>query len=157
MHSRVGRLPRYPRIEFRAVLHAGRTAFEIGGIDEAARTGWSVIVDGVTAEVTTPTEIGRPERLRLQPWPPSKPHLVRPRQDGFRPADRAARGPAARQVPGVSARGGLTRPLTQPAGHCGWRAPRDQVYLHGGIHTPREDGTADQVSAPVENSPLSAG
>jgi nitroimidazol reductase NimA-like FMN-containing flavoprotein (pyridoxamine 5'-phosphate oxidase superfamily) len=64
--------------KFDALLRARRAAFEIDGIDEAARTGWSVIVDGVTAEVTTPTEIGRPERLDLQPWAPGpKPHWVR--------------------------------------------------------------------------------
>jgi nitroimidazol reductase NimA-like FMN-containing flavoprotein (pyridoxamine 5'-phosphate oxidase superfamily) len=64
--------------KFHALLRASRAAFEIDGIDEAARTGWSVIVDGVTAEVTTPTEIGRRERVGLQPWAPGpKPHWVR--------------------------------------------------------------------------------
>jgi hypothetical protein len=36
-----------------------------------------VIIEGVTAEVTAPSDIGRLNRLGLEPWAPGpKPHLV---------------------------------------------------------------------------------
>jgi nitroimidazol reductase NimA-like FMN-containing flavoprotein (pyridoxamine 5'-phosphate oxidase superfamily) len=61
-----------------AILHAAKTAFEIDGIDEAARTGWSVIIEGVTAEITQPSDTRRLGRLGLEPWAPGpKPHWVR--------------------------------------------------------------------------------
>lgn len=61
-----------------ALLRAAKAAFEIDGIDETTRSGWSVIIEGVTAEVTVPNDIGRLERLGLQPWAPgTKPHWVR--------------------------------------------------------------------------------
>jgi nitroimidazol reductase NimA-like FMN-containing flavoprotein (pyridoxamine 5'-phosphate oxidase superfamily) len=60
-----------------ALLHAAKAAFEIDGIDEGAHTGWSVIIEGVTAEVSTPNDIGRLNRLGLEPWAPGpKPHWV---------------------------------------------------------------------------------
>jgi nitroimidazol reductase NimA-like FMN-containing flavoprotein (pyridoxamine 5'-phosphate oxidase superfamily) len=64
--------------KFHALLRATTAAFEIDGLDEGARTGWSVIIEGVTAEITRPHDLGRLERLGLQPWAPgSKPHWVR--------------------------------------------------------------------------------
>lgn len=63
--------------KFHALLHAVKAAFEIDGIDEAARTGWSVIIEGVTEEVTQPNDIARLNRLELEPWAPGpKPHWV---------------------------------------------------------------------------------
>jgi len=63
--------------KFHALLHAAKASFEIDGIDEAARTGWSVVIQGVTAEVTVPNDIGRLNRFGLQPWAPGpKPHWV---------------------------------------------------------------------------------
>lgn len=60
-----------------AVLHAAKAAFEIDGIDEGVRIGWSVIIEGVTAEITRPHDIGRLNRLGLEPWAPGpKPHWV---------------------------------------------------------------------------------
>jgi uncharacterized protein len=60
-----------------ALLHAAKAAFEIDGTDEASRTGWSVIIEGVTAEVNVPRDIGRLKRLGLEHWAPgSKPHWV---------------------------------------------------------------------------------
>jgi uncharacterized protein len=53
-----------------ALLNAAKAAFEIDGIDEATQTGWSVIIEGVTAEVTVPNDLGRLERLGLRPWAP---------------------------------------------------------------------------------------
>ncbi len=60
-----------------ALLHAAKASFEIDGIDQAARTGWSVVIQGVTARVTGPTDIGRLSRLGLRPWAPGpKPDWV---------------------------------------------------------------------------------
>lgn len=61
-----------------ALLGSTRAAFEIDGCEADDRTGWSVIIIGVTEEVTSPTEIDRIERLGLRPWAPGpRPHLVR--------------------------------------------------------------------------------
>jgi nitroimidazol reductase NimA-like FMN-containing flavoprotein (pyridoxamine 5'-phosphate oxidase superfamily) len=52
---------------------AGRgapVAFEVDGVDEATRTGWSVLVRGEATEVTDPTELARVRRLPLYPWAP---------------------------------------------------------------------------------------
>lgn len=63
--------------KFQALLNAAEASFEIDGIDETARTGWSVIVQGVTAAVTFPTDIRRLDALGLRPWAPGrKPHWV---------------------------------------------------------------------------------
>lgn len=60
-----------------ALLHAAKAAFEIDGIDEGARRGWSVIIEGVTAEVTNLNEIDRLNRLGLESWAPGpKRHWV---------------------------------------------------------------------------------
>lgn len=60
-----------------ALLHASKAAFEIDGIDEATQTGWSVIIEGVTAEVRFPGDLRRLNELGLEPWAPgSKPHWV---------------------------------------------------------------------------------
>lgn len=64
--------------KFRALLEAAKATFEIDYVDEDTHTGWSVIVEGVTAHITAPSEIGRLNRLDLQPWDPdSKPHWMR--------------------------------------------------------------------------------
>lgn len=64
--------------KLQALLHATRASFEIDGIDDATRSGWSVIIQGVTAEVTVPNDIGRLNRLGLDYWAPGpKPHWVR--------------------------------------------------------------------------------
>lgn len=47
-----------------------RVAFEVDGIDEADRTGWSVLVRGEATEVTDPAELTRVRRLPLYPWAP---------------------------------------------------------------------------------------
>jgi nitroimidazol reductase NimA-like FMN-containing flavoprotein (pyridoxamine 5'-phosphate oxidase superfamily) len=66
-----------PGSKFHALLRAAHAAFEIDGIDAASRTGWSVIVIGVTDEVTHPLDIRRLERLGLEPWAPGpKPHWM---------------------------------------------------------------------------------
>ena len=63
--------------KFQALLSAAEASFEIDGINENARTGWSVIIQGVTAAVGSPTDIRRLDALGLQTWAPGrKPHWV---------------------------------------------------------------------------------
>jgi nitroimidazol reductase NimA-like FMN-containing flavoprotein (pyridoxamine 5'-phosphate oxidase superfamily) len=58
-----------------ALLRSANAAFEIDGIEPDQQTGWSVIVLGVTEEVTSPVEL---DRIVLQPWAPGpKPHWIR--------------------------------------------------------------------------------
>lgn len=52
------------------LTRATRAAFEIDDVDDATRTGWSVIVAGVTEEVSQPQELRRLEALGLETWPP---------------------------------------------------------------------------------------
>jgi uncharacterized protein len=52
----------------------GQVAFEIDGTDEAARTGWSVIVQGVGSEITAALD-HRSQQLRqleVEPWVPGE-------------------------------------------------------------------------------------
>jgi len=61
-----------------AACRGSRVAFEIDGIDNATRTGWSVLVRGEAVEVTDPTELARLRELPLEPWAPgSRTHYVR--------------------------------------------------------------------------------
>lgn len=48
----------------------GRVAFEVDRADDAAHTGWSVVVRGEATEVTDPAELARLRKLRLSPWAP---------------------------------------------------------------------------------------
>jgi uncharacterized protein len=62
---------------FHALVRSAAAAFEIDDTDESSGTGWSVIVRGVTDEVTNPADIKRLEGLGLQPWAPGdKPHWM---------------------------------------------------------------------------------
>lgn len=64
--------------KFHAMLINGNAAFEIDGIDPASRTGWSVIIVGMTEEVTSPSELRRLDRLGLETWTPGrKAHWMR--------------------------------------------------------------------------------
>jgi nitroimidazol reductase NimA-like FMN-containing flavoprotein (pyridoxamine 5'-phosphate oxidase superfamily) len=66
-----------PGSKLHALRHAAKAAFEIDAIDERTRTGWSVIIEGVTAEVTSPGDVSRLERLGLEHWAPGpRPHWV---------------------------------------------------------------------------------
>ena len=47
-------------------------AFEVDGGDNAAETGWSVLVEGRTAEVTAPAELDGLDRIALHPWAPGE-------------------------------------------------------------------------------------
>jgi nitroimidazol reductase NimA-like FMN-containing flavoprotein (pyridoxamine 5'-phosphate oxidase superfamily) len=48
----------------------GRVGFEVDGVDESTRTGWSVVVRGEATEVSDPAELARVRRLPLYPWAP---------------------------------------------------------------------------------------
>jgi nitroimidazol reductase NimA-like FMN-containing flavoprotein (pyridoxamine 5'-phosphate oxidase superfamily) len=66
-----------PGSKLHAVLRSTHATFEIDGVDEGARTGWSVIIQGVTEEVTSPGEIRRLDGLGSESWAPGeKPHWV---------------------------------------------------------------------------------
>jgi nitroimidazol reductase NimA-like FMN-containing flavoprotein (pyridoxamine 5'-phosphate oxidase superfamily) len=61
-----------------SLLMAGPAAFEIDGVDVRERSGWSVIVSGVTEEVHRPAEIERLMTLGVIPWAPvQEPLFVR--------------------------------------------------------------------------------
>jgi nitroimidazol reductase NimA-like FMN-containing flavoprotein (pyridoxamine 5'-phosphate oxidase superfamily) len=51
-----------------SLLRAGRAWFEVDHVDPGTRTGWSVIVAGVTELVTQRDEIARLERTLLRSW-----------------------------------------------------------------------------------------
>ena len=59
-----------PGSKFHALVRSANAAFEIDGIDEASRTGWSVIIRGVSDEITNPGDVNRLDRLGLEPWAP---------------------------------------------------------------------------------------
>jgi uncharacterized protein len=64
--------------KFHAMLVNGNAAFEIDGIDPGSRTGWSVIIVGMTEEVTSASELRRLNRLGLETWTPGrKAHWMR--------------------------------------------------------------------------------
>ena len=92
-----------------AAVRGSRVAFEIDGADEAARTGWSVLIRGEATEVTDPAELARLRKRRVSPWAPgTKARYVR-----ILPAKLTGRriwapgGPAPRDTshsPGTAAR-----------------------------------------------------
>ena len=51
-----------------ALRRSTQAAFEIDEIDPASRRGWSVIVTGVTEEVTDTSELGRLGGIAFEPW-----------------------------------------------------------------------------------------
>ncbi len=59
-----------PGSKLHALRRATSATFEIDGIDHDAGMAWSVIVEGVTAEVDQPNELARLEGLGLRPWAP---------------------------------------------------------------------------------------
>lgn len=84
------------------LLRAREAAFEIDGIDDGGRTGWSVVVIGVAEEVTNPSEIRRLDQLGLEVWAPGpRSHWVRIR----------ARTVSGRRIAAVA---GSSPPATRP-------------------------------------------
>lgn len=61
-----------------ALLRSKQAAFEVDSIDQSTRTGWSVVIVGMTEEVTDPNEVRRLETLGLDVWAPGpRMHWVR--------------------------------------------------------------------------------
>ena len=61
-----------------ALLLSTLAAFEVDDIDEAARSGWSVIVTGRAEEINRPAELARLETVGLEAWSPGeRPHWIR--------------------------------------------------------------------------------
>jgi nitroimidazol reductase NimA-like FMN-containing flavoprotein (pyridoxamine 5'-phosphate oxidase superfamily) len=59
-------------------IRSTRVAFEVDGVNEATRTGWSVLVRGEATEVTDQAELARVRALPLYPWAPgAKGHYIR--------------------------------------------------------------------------------
>jgi nitroimidazol reductase NimA-like FMN-containing flavoprotein (pyridoxamine 5'-phosphate oxidase superfamily) len=61
-----------PGSKLDAAIERESVAFEVDAIDEATRTGWSVVVRGTLAEVTDPTHLERLRALPLYPWAPGE-------------------------------------------------------------------------------------
>jgi hypothetical protein len=55
------------------MLVNGNAAFEIDGIDQGSRTGWSVIIVGMTEQVTNAADVRRLDCLGLETWTPGRP------------------------------------------------------------------------------------
>lgn len=63
--------------KFHALLKSAEASFEVDRVEGASRTGWSVIVQGVTDEITHPSEVRRLDSLGVEPWAPGyKAHWV---------------------------------------------------------------------------------
>ena len=63
---------------FHALLRSSEATFEIDGVEERARMGWSVLMSGVAEEVTNPDEVSRLNSLDLDSWAPGrKAHWMR--------------------------------------------------------------------------------
>jgi hypothetical protein len=61
-----------PGSKLDAASEREQVAFEVDAVDEATRTGWSVVVRGTLAEVTDPYDLSRLRTLPLYPWAPGK-------------------------------------------------------------------------------------
>ena len=61
-----------PGSKLDAATERESVAFEVDAIDEASRTGWSVVVRGTLAEVTDPDQLARLRALPLYPWAPGE-------------------------------------------------------------------------------------
>ena len=59
-----------PNSKLGNVLRTTTAAFEIDGIDEREKTGWSVVVTGRAEEVVDPKEVDELRRTPLLPWAP---------------------------------------------------------------------------------------
>ena len=59
-----------PGSKLDAALRQAPVAFEIDGVDEQNRTGWSVLIRGFAHEVTDAAELARLEQLAVVPWAP---------------------------------------------------------------------------------------
>jgi nitroimidazol reductase NimA-like FMN-containing flavoprotein (pyridoxamine 5'-phosphate oxidase superfamily) len=61
-----------PGSKFHALVHSAQAVFEIDGVDERSQTGWSVVVHGMTDEVSNWSDIRRLDALGLDCWAPGR-------------------------------------------------------------------------------------
>jgi uncharacterized protein len=59
-----------PTSKLGSALRSATVAFEIDGIDDRERTGWSVVITGTAQEVVDPAELDDLRRTPLLPWAP---------------------------------------------------------------------------------------
>jgi nitroimidazol reductase NimA-like FMN-containing flavoprotein (pyridoxamine 5'-phosphate oxidase superfamily) len=61
-----------PGSKLDAATERESVAFEVDAVDEATRTGWSVVVHGTLAEITDRAHLARLRTLPLYPWAPGE-------------------------------------------------------------------------------------
>jgi nitroimidazol reductase NimA-like FMN-containing flavoprotein (pyridoxamine 5'-phosphate oxidase superfamily) len=61
-----------PGSKLDAATERESVAFEVDAVDEATRTGWSVVVRGSMADITDPAHLERLRALPLYPWAPGE-------------------------------------------------------------------------------------
>lgn len=87
------------------LLRETHATFEVDAIDPTTRTGWSVIIEGVTEALTKPEEVRRLAALEPDSWAPGvKSHWVRIRAwtvSGRRLTQVSNAGPAGRDQTSV--------------------------------------------------------
>ena len=67
-----------PGAKLVAAVRGAPVAFEVDGVDEADRTGWSVVVRGHAEELVDAVELTDLREQHLRPWAPgAKRHYVR--------------------------------------------------------------------------------
>jgi nitroimidazol reductase NimA-like FMN-containing flavoprotein (pyridoxamine 5'-phosphate oxidase superfamily) len=66
-----------PGSKLHGLISSSHASFEIDGIDEQTRTGWSVIIQGVAEEITDKHELVRLADAGLDPWVSSGGHWAR--------------------------------------------------------------------------------
>jgi uncharacterized protein len=84
MHAEAVVVRTDPRSKLGGALRNAPVSFEIDGIDQHQRTGWSVIVSGWAQEIVDPKELEELQQTPLLPWAPGdrsqyvriKPELV---------------------------------------------------------------------------------
>jgi uncharacterized protein len=88
-----------PGSKLDAATEREQVAFEVDAVDEAARTGWSVVVRGTLAEITDPADLARLRALPLYlgPWR-EDPVRARATAQGHRPPHQDPRRPALHLV-----------------------------------------------------------
>jgi len=59
-----------PRSKLGNALRDASVSFEIDGIDQRERTGWSVVLSGRAQEIVDPRELEELHRTPLLPWAP---------------------------------------------------------------------------------------
>ena len=70
MHAETVVVRTDPESKLGSALRDAPVSFEIDGIDQLQRTGWSVIVSGRAQEIVDPSELDELHQTPLRPWAP---------------------------------------------------------------------------------------